>query len=603
MKFVEDCLNRHCWNTQRKLWFFAFLLSPLHYLECQYKKRYKLTYAHARKLFFFDLLLLASVVALFGATVYWHFYDPTITDSVDLSISVNEGRFLSGDQNNFSIEYRNNAQTTLLSPVIILHGPPGFSYVPDSNEFNADDGRPRLALDDLAPGAEGSLLFTGLVYGQPNEPSRLQVLLEYGRDDTEVRETKQASILLTPRGSVLSGQIQTLDAVLANQAFDATYTISGQAPLVSQVSIPLAPQDLIGSGYEVSAGRIEGDTWILTPGNGGKVAGTLTGTYQVTGDRPSLTVTPIVSVNESTIPQVPVSRAITVLDPQLSISAKWSTDKTWVEAGDVVPMTIDVKNNGNVALANPTLTFTIPSSVSRNELRRLNGGSIIQDRYERRIGSELGANESTSIDLKMPVSGAVVNNGFVSIEPTIRVAIEQAGGAAFESSTSLPELPIAAQMSASAHLRYYTLDGDQIGRGPLPPRVGRQTTYWVVANIANKTASVEQARFTVKLSPNVFWQEKQSTSLGASPVYDSRKHEVHWATPKLSGNTTVGVYFAIGYTPDGSTVGTSPQLVQSIELEGYDPQTDQWIKHSYGPLDISMPSDELARVRGTKVKE
>ena len=55
MKFFEEHLTIHHFFHAPHKWFLALLISPIHAAEMHYKRNYHLRFAHARKLFLFDI--------------------------------------------------------------------------------------------------------------------------------------------------------------------------------------------------------------------------------------------------------------------------------------------------------------------------------------------------------------------------------------------------------------------------------------------------------------------------------------------------------------------------------------------------------------------
>src|SRR3990167_8605456 len=60
MKFYEEHATFHHFKHNPHKWFAAILISPLHHAEMRYKQTYHLRFAHAKKLFVFDMMLILS---------------------------------------------------------------------------------------------------------------------------------------------------------------------------------------------------------------------------------------------------------------------------------------------------------------------------------------------------------------------------------------------------------------------------------------------------------------------------------------------------------------------------------------------------------------
>src|SRR3989338_10602091 len=88
MHFFETHFTRDTLFHKPHKWFLALLVSPIHAAELYYKKRYHLNFVHARKLFAFDMALLAGIIALVGTVIFLFAYDPTVTKDVSLAVAI-----------------------------------------------------------------------------------------------------------------------------------------------------------------------------------------------------------------------------------------------------------------------------------------------------------------------------------------------------------------------------------------------------------------------------------------------------------------------------------------------------------------------------------
>lgn len=110
--------------------------------------------------------------------------------------------------------------------------------------------------------------------------------------------------------------------------------------------------------------------------------------------------------------------------------------------------------------------------------------------------------------------------------------------------------------------------------GPIPPKVGEETTYTIVFNIGNTRGDLTDAMVTAKLGQGVSW-------LGASSFvsedisYDSSSNIVTWNLGKLESNVGFSsasreISFQVSLTPSIGQIGTAPILINSIVFSGWD---------------------------------
>ena len=112
---------------------------------------------------------------------------------------------------------------------------------------------------------------------------------------------------------------------------------------------------------------------------------------------------------------------------------------------------------------------------------------------------------------------------------------------------------------------YYGPYGDQLGVGPLPPKVDIQTNYWIFWEIESFNRNLENLIITADLPENVIWIGQKSV-LAGSLQYGEVARKIAWKVDKI--NKTKGVYrvgFEIGFIPTQADVGGIMDLVTNIE--------------------------------------
>ncbi len=131
--------------------------------------------------------------------------------------------------------------------------------------------------------------------------------------------------------------------------------------------------------------------------------------------------------------------------------------------------------------------------------------------------------------------------------------------------------------------------------GPIPPQVGKETTYTVVFGVGNTQGDLADAKVSAQLGPGVSWLGAHSiTSEDIS--YDSSSNTVTWDMGALSsgsGFSSAGreASFQISLTPSLGQIGTSPSLVNSIVFSGRDVVTGDSVTVSSPPLTTRLASD------------
>jgi hypothetical protein len=154
-------------------------------------------------------------------------------------------------------------------------------------------------------------------------------------------------------------------------------------------------------------------------------------------------------------------------------------------------------------------------------------------------------------------------------------------------------------LTLQTQVRYFTAEGDQLGRGPLPPEVGTATKYWVFVELFNTINPVDNARLTITLSPGVTYGGKQSVTLG--PPLTSSGNSLTWQFPEIPASTKTGWYFEVTVTPTESSVGKNLSLIQNISLSTTDAVVNKEFTLSSGALNNVLKTNDRGARSGSRV--
>lgn len=607
MKFVSDHLHTEHFLKRPHKWSLALFLSPLHLAELHYKKRYHLTFVHAKKLFLFDLLLLLTIALLGVLSYIWFTYDPTVTTLVDLSITSDvhdprntDGRIRSGEHVTYTATYQNNSDVTLTESTLTFLLPPGFAI---------DEGVRTLELGQLAPKEEGEATISGFFYEPVSAEHHISAVLTYSQEHRRFTEQKQATIIQTLRGSILTGAIKMTEAILPQGSYpiEITLTNDNHHP-IEKVSLPLRLSDQFTiSEPRVEVGSLSENAWTvgpLDPGTEVTLFGTVTADISGQESAVTLSVIPALVVASSSIGQVPIVHDLTILRPGATALSSWQDD-TPVAAGNTKNISVTVKNTGTTDLTSLDLSFPIPDVVDAGRLVQSNGGSLSLNTYTKKnIATRLSPGEETTLSLSIPIkSWNAGTNLVLSLEPKIHAIVPEVPNGIYTVAASrTSEIAIGTNLILTAESRYYTDEGDQLGRGPLPARVGQETKYWAFISLRNTSSELDEISFSAQLPANVAWTDKYSVSQGAGLVYNPATKTVTYRVSRMAPQATIGLFMELALTPTAAQQGSSPLLLQNITASGIDTFIEDGLTRYINGIDISLPSDDIGRAKGTTVQ-
>jgi len=592
----------------------ALLISPLHAAEIHYKRKYHLTFAHAKKLFVFDMALLASVVFLTAATLFWYTYDPTVLELVSVSITSSEERIASGDYATYEITYTNHSDVLLTEAHITLMLPEGFEVDTAEPQAIYEPKWHIFTLPNIPPGGNGTTHISGWFYDVPHQENAITAHFSYIQDGDVQREVKARRALTTLRGSVLETAVTLPSHILGSGSTPITISLTnaGERPLYS-IKVPLAGNtELHIQSPSITAGTITDQLWTipeLAPGDTLSLSGSLVSSVPPSKQQISLNITPTIDVNNKTIPQQTQSTALQVAHPSAVITTEWS-DTAGVSPGTSKEAIITVVNTGDTSLTNVSVIIPLPAemvhiaAVQSQNNGSLSGQTFTVSHAHNAALREIAPQQEAIVRVSIPIRSIPTGTDLtVALTPRISASVSSVPDATFtQQGVTSPPLKIGTQLSLSASTRYYTDEGDQLGRGPLPPQVGKETKYWAIIEIANSSSNIQNLSFQATLPSYVSWTGKTSVSTGADVQYNPATHQMTWSHNSLAAHQTAGIYAELSLTPTADQRGSTPLLLQNITVTANDTFIGIPLTRTVSSVDASLKNDTKAQQSGVIVQ-
>ncbi len=130
--------------------------------------------------------------------------------------------------------------------------------------------------------------------------------------------------------------------------------------------------------------------------------------------------------------------------------------------------------------------------------------------------------------------------------------------------------------------------------GPLPPKVGLETTYTVVLSATNGSNDLTSTKITAILPAHVSF--KGETSPGESIFFDSNSRILTWDAGTIAAGAGISranreAYFKVGFIPNANQEGQVPNLVENIQLNGTDSFTGSVVKITEPALTTRLAGD------------
>lgn len=613
MQFFTNHFNKHHFFHAPHLWFFALLASPIHFAEIRYKKRYRLNYENAKKLFVFDVSLLAAAIMAISAAIFWFTYSPEVTDLVYLSIRPQPTRVASGDRIEYTIHYKNNSDKNLQEARLRLDLPNGFIQAQAEPAGIYHDNY--FQLDELKPQAEGTVKISGWIFGTPDNEENITATLSYHQEKRPKKEEKMTLLIKTLRGSKLMIDVNTIDYTTNNAVAPLKIKLmnAGELPL-NDIVLPINQPGVQLINSAITGGAIENGVFkipLLAPQANVEITGKIQITLADNETELRYNLTPNITVNNLTMPQSTSAHLFKIARPRIAFTVDWQNSQTKIKPGETATVEVNIKNSGNVDLTDGEISLPLPPEiVDTVRLSALNLGNWKNSAFtvnSQNAGglASIKPGETASAHLQIPINYSPQGGTDLTLKlsPTFRARVDNLEENYFSESAYSAPLRVGTQIIFNAETRYYTNEGDQLGRGPLPPQVGKETKYWAMLTIANSTSKISGLKLTAQLPHGVSWTGKSSVSHGQNISFNSNTRTFSWSLSALAPQTQAGIYLELSLIPTAEQINTSPLLLQKIGMTAIDSYLEETITKMAPDVDISLPNDDKAKEKGTAIIE
>lgn len=572
------------------------------FLHTHYHARYHGVYQHAKQLFVFDMGLLLLAFGMLVTSLFLFFWKPGLQDKIALTVSLGDARVSSGQTVDISIAYANHSKYSLTDGVLSITLPPGFIINRSSTPESVLSAQRTMAIPRLLPGGNGTVIVSGKLWTTPGHEESIIARYSYTAENTGRREQKLGSSFIRLPESILVGSLTIATSSFPGATLPYTYTLTNtSAEPVSGVTIRhnwFVPEDeseftsiTIAPHASLS---ISGE--IRTPAKPGPI------TY---------VATPEVRANGTVIPLQSTFETVDIISPSITARVQLPSNPAYVDGGQQVPVEVTWKNSGRFALTQLTLALAVtPGVVDMARTARENhilveGDSLVIDSQARTAlanGSPGGGDQFTLQVYLLPTfSVGAAENAVLKITPSIRGRIPAVPGQIFSSTGESASAALATQINLSAQARYYTEEGDQLGRGPLPPVVGQSTKYWVFVQAYNTTNAVRDARFTAVLPPGVTFTGKQSVTIGKTITYSESDRTVRWNHSLLPANSQTGLYFEVAATPQAAQLGKNLLLLSAVHFTATDDRVNKSFNLSTPDVYNTLSKTDRGALKGSAV--
>ncbi len=560
------------------------ILSKAHgHAKRHYEKHYKTRYQErAHLVFLLDAALVSIALGLLGLGCYLRWYYHPLRDNFQLSL-VTDQKIDAGKEMTFAVRVVNSGKFELHDAALNVRLPSRFIVAETPNAYDAKTGE--LTIGTMNAHTSHEYRFRGTLIGLPQESDLYVRLTAKDREgDSDEKLTKG---ILRWEGNAIETRFEAPEAVVPGQATtfairvkngtsftfeDAAivpkwpegFRLQNATPPVYRGAIALGRLEAGEETVVKFSGRFTGLTDLL------RFSAVLNGTLH---DQPYTLATAKSDVRMATV--------------DLKLEAAFAGDAPkFVRPGQEIPVVLRYRNEGKQTIKNLTLDIAPDANT-------ISGTRWETSAHLDAIPAGESGERTVFVRVRDSVSRYVVN-------PMLRV-VPQATFSIDDPKivdARVAGTPIETKISGSAKLRaaarYYTSEGDQLGRGPLPPKVGKATRYWMFASLETGAAETRDGVVTFQLPSDVTFTGRSAVTAGQDLALEGST--LTWRIGTIDAHAgelseAPSASFELSLTPTPEQVGTSPLLLSNASYTGTDTWTGEALSSHQAGLTTQLPGD------------
>ncbi|MBI5134971.1 hypothetical protein HZA86_01935 [Candidatus Uhrbacteria bacterium] len=539
-----------------------------HWLE-RYERFYHPRHRFGRWHFLLDTLLATSVVGLILFNGYLFGVKPLlIRPPLDITVRVSPEQVAVGAIAQIEISYSYHGSAPLEKTTIAVQSPRSFEFDHAEPATGFDATTAQWTLPILKPGARGTVTLFGRQWSVNGRQEPLQV--------TVTGQRKQDAGTLT---TTVNGWIETrMPFVQAKTKIPSTIVLGQDTAIELELK---NPTDRALEPFHITVTTPEGwSTTNATPtltqnrwtidtieANGSRIF-TIHGHYKNLPEAPAFFFSIQRPDNQELLS---VRSDTTIADPGLDIRAVADTAGP-IEPGQDIPVTITYINRGDFSLENVTIAIT-PRGVYVDPDRLDSDTGVVSNGVvtwspeqlndlKQIVPSQRGVLRLTvaTTPTVALVDHSPLDDFSVILQPQAQLRLP-----------ILPETPVTwygsttgvavnTTLGMQAIAQYYTADGEQVGRGAFPLRVGRRTTLWTTITLTNTIHDLYAGRVTMTLAPHVQWTNRSRVTTGSPIQWDAATNTLVWKIDRFDA--------MLGATPRGATASVELAITPSSDQSG-----------------------------------
>ena len=505
----------------------------------------------------------------------------------------------SAERVSFDFTYANNSWNEIENTTLTLVLPETFQ-IETTPEMKMTGKRVEIPVGGLARGANKKLTINGKFYGGKGEKANFEAILRYTPKATSSQFDTKATFQVILATSPLLFEVGAPSELATGQELDYVITYENRSPETFRNLRVIAkyPEDFQYLSSDVAPSEGNG-TWLipeLKPNQSGKIVihGSLNGVRD-TAKTFEATIG-ILQGDDSLFTYNMVEKRTQMIATPLVISQLVNENNNIVaNPGEGLNYVISYKNESTLGMRDVILTLTLDTTYL--DVANLQLADGFYDQTTKKITwkasdvpalARLEPGQSGKVFFSVPVVqefAANTNPKNITIRSLATIDSPDVKTTLSGNKTIGSNL-LQVKVGALVALQVVSVFGGEhiTNSGPLPPVVGRETTYTIRTKVASSSNDLSQARIKFVLPGGVVYKEKSYPS-GETVAWNARTNELIWEVGILASGKEKEFQFQVAITPNTSQIGKDVELVKTATFSA---------KESFTKRDVTTQREAVA---------
>jgi len=548
-----------------------------------------------KKLVFF-IIILCLILGIVG---FWYWQrNPYSKEILKLEILGPETAVISKEIE-YTVKYKNNGNVRLEEPRLIFEFPE-YTLLEEDYSRRKEIGPEELG--DIYPGEEKTFQFKGRLFGKEGEVKTAKAWLSYRPKNLQARYESATTFTTIIKSIPLTFDFDLPSKAEAGRDFKfyLNYYSSLNYPLTNLGVRVEYPSDF--EFLESDPKTIERTEWeipLLNKAEGGRIeiSGRLSGEIR---EQKIFRANLGIWIEDEFILLKEITKGVEISKPSLSVFQQINSQNQYTaSSGDLLHYEIFFRNIGEEAFLDLFLLVRLDGKgfdfdTVKTDLGQFNKGdnSIIWDWRDVSKLKFLGRGEGGKVEF------------WIELKEEWSLNSPQEKNAILKNTVLISQIKEEFETKVNSKLaisqRGYYQEEVFGNSGPIPPKVGEETTYTIIWQAKNYFNDVKNVKVKAVLPSNVrltgkIFPEEESSNF----AFDSQSREIVWMVrddQAMEAGTGIlspapNIAFQIALTPSSGQKGKNPKIIGEATISGEDQWTETVIEETDSKIDTTLPDD------------